>query len=563
VSSLKPLLLRTMRAIRTRLSSARTRLIVERDYWTFRLRFGRTLRARELSPDAPWALIPSVHEWVYQLKLEGMMARALQLKGYAPIALVLSGSSIARRYLRLFGVTRFIELASYIDETTRARARSESATIMGERRSAEELKTLAFDGADIGRQVLSTASRSLHKGRFDLGDEQTRQVVAELLPSAIASTISAGALLDDVRPELILLIERNYADLGPLSDLALARGINVIQFVSAFQDDGLVFKRYTNETKALHPRSLSEKSWELVSRMPWTEERQRELDAEFERRYGGAYFLSRRIQGWTQARPSETVIDELGLDPAKRTAVIFSHVLWDANMFYGRDLFDDQEEWFVESVRAACENDRVNWIVKLHPANVWKRRRDGVEEVELGEVDAIRDEIGALPPHVAILRPESEISTRSIFDLADWGITIRGSVGIELPCFGVPVLTAGTGFYAGLGFTVDSETRGEYLDRLRAIEQIPPLIEEQVLRARKHAYALFFLRRTRFTSFRTIFRPLEEGPHPLDHNLVLTVRSRRELERAEDLRRFADWAVASRDLDYLESPADSESRLGR
>ena len=36
-------------------------------------------------------------------------------------------------------------------------------------------------------------------------------------------------------------------------------------------------------------------------------------------------------------------------------------------MFYGRDLFADQEEWFVETVRAAAANDAVNWVVKLHP----------------------------------------------------------------------------------------------------------------------------------------------------------------------------------------------------
>jgi hypothetical protein len=215
--------------------------------------------------------------------------------------------------------------------------------------------------------------------------------------------------------------------------------------------------------------------------------------------------------------------------------------------FRGIDLFPDQQAWFVESVRAACENPRVNWIVKLHPANVWKQRRDGFE----GEGDEL-ELLGELPPHVKVLRASSEISTRSIFGLADYGITIRGSVGIELPCFGVPVLTAGTGFYAGRGFTVDSATREEYLARLRRIEQVPALTPEQTLLAKKHAYALFRLRPTRFTSFTSVIRPLEELGHPLDHDLLVNLRSREELERADDLRKFGEWAVRSRDLDYLE-----------
>jgi hypothetical protein len=88
--------------------------------------------------------------------------------------------------------------------------------------------------------------------------------------------------------------------------------------------------------------------------------------------------------------------------------------------------------------------------------------------------------------------------------------------------------------------------------RLRAIERIPPLSPEQVELARRHAYALFRLRPTRFTSFLATIRPLEEMGHPLDHDVEIRVRTREELERAEDLRRFAEWATESRELDYLE-----------
>src|SRR5207237_8856279 len=139
-------------------------------------------------------------------------------------------------------------------------------------------------------------------------------------------------------------------------------------------------------------------------------------------------------------------------------------------------------------------------------------------------------------------RPETERSRCSCFAVTDYGITIRGSVGFELPCFGVPVLTAGTGFYSGRGFTVDSATADEYLARLRRIEEIPPLTPEQVELARRHAYALFRLRPMRFTSFLPTIRPLAEMGHPLDHDVELRVRTAEDLRGAEDLRRFTDWA---------------------
>ena len=502
--------------------------------------------------DGPVALFVSLTEFVYQLKLEGMLGTALQLQGWRPAVLVPAGSWVPRKYLSAFGIERFVVLDDYLDDAGRNEAAAAAERILEHEPTLAAVRGLTFHGAAIGRNVLATVSRALHEGAVDLGDPRVRGKLGELLPRTLEATIAAERLLDELRPELVLFLERNYAAEAPLSDVALVRGTNVVQYVSGPQDDTLIFKRFTRETRRDHPRSLSEPSWEAVRRMPWTPERDAELDEEFVKRYGNAWALTRRMQGWTSDRPREDVMEALQLDPGRKTAVLYSHILWDANMFYGEDLFADQEEWFVETVRAAAGNPRVNWIVKLHPANVWKLKREGIEGAR-DEETAIREAIGELPRHVAVVRPGSDISTRSIFGVTDYGITIRGSVGFELPCFGVAVLTAGTGFYSGRGFTIDSATPDEYLERLRTIERIPPLRPDQVELARRHAYALFRLRPTPFTSFLATIRPLEEMGHPLDHDVEIRVRTREDLERAEDLRRFAEWATGSRELDYLAS----------
>jgi hypothetical protein len=475
------------------------------------------------------ALIVSLSTFPYQLKIEGMLSTALGLAGYRPTVLVPAPTPLdaPRRYLACFGVDELVRLEE-----------------------GDEVEAPPLEG-ELRRHVLATASRILHRTSLDPDEPELQPLLRDLALTAARSRAGGAALLDRLQPELVLFNERNYAQEAPICDLALERGLNTIQWVNAFQDDGLVFKRYTEETKGLHPRSLSDDSWERVRALPWTVEHETELAREFELRYAGGWGLTRRNHGWTRAFSAEEIRAELGLDPERRTAVLFSHVLWDANMFFrGVDLFPDQEAWFVESVRAACENPRVQWIVKLHPANVWKQRRDGFEG-EGSELEILREHVGELPPHVHVLRASSEISTRSIFELADWGITIRGSIGVELPCFGVPVLTGGTGFYAGRGFTVDSSSAAEYLDRLRRIEELTPLTDEQTLLAKRHAYALFRLRPTRFTSFSSVFRPLEELGHPLDHDVVVNLRSRAELERAADLRAFGEWARDGRELDYL------------
>ena len=536
-----------------RIRAWRTRVILERDYRSFRRRYGDVIGGHPAAADGV-ALVASLTHSVFQLKLEGMISKAFQHEGVEPVALVPSDTALPRRYLELFGLRRFVTLSDYLSAELEAEARREAERALASVDGEAGLKALTFRGAGIGRQALSTVSRHLHEGRVDLSDARTRDLLVEFLGLSIRTALASERLLADLRPDVVLFNERNYAAEGPLSDLALERGLNVIQFVGGYEDDALVFKRYTAATRGLHPRSLAEESWATVREMPWTPERDRELDDEFARRYDGHSYLAKLNLGNAREQSTDEIVTGLELDPSKPTAVVFSHVLWDANMFYGRDLFDDQEQWFVETVRAATENDRVNWVVKLHPANVWKLKRDHAHG-ELDEVVAIREQIGRLPAHVRLLEPASEISPWSLFGLTDVGVTIRGSIGFELPCFGVPVLTAGTGFYAGRGFTVDSETADEYLARLRTIEGTPRPTAEQVALARRHAYGLFKLRQTRFSSFRARYRPLDEIDHPFEATIDVQARTRAELEQSPDLRRLGSWAVRSHALDYLEEPS--------
>ena len=331
----------------------RSRAIVEKDLRAFRRRYGHVVGPAPAQTGGV-ALIASLSYATYQLKLEGMFAKAFQFHGLEPVALVPSASQLPQRYFEIFGITRFVTLDRYLDAEKIARADRDAEELLAQVETPADLKTLTYLGADVGREALSTVSRYLHEGGVDLDDPKARALLTRLLHTAVRTAIAAERMLDDLEPHLVLFNEKNYAGEGPLCDIALLRGLDVIQFVGGFEDDTTVFKRYTEETKAIHPRSLADSSWQRVQELEWTPERDAELEREFARRYDkDATFLARWNQGWTRRQTRAEIVAKLDLDPAKRTAVVFSHVLWDANMFFGRDLFADQEEWFVETVRVA------------------------------------------------------------------------------------------------------------------------------------------------------------------------------------------------------------------
>lgn len=515
-------------------------------------REARFIREHRLpSADGPLALVFSVNDSIFVLKLEALFAIALRQLGWR-VAIVLGTRrhDRARSYFSAFGLRDFVYLDEVpVEEAALRRGDEAARRLLTDDISVRDIKGWSFEGAWIGSQVLSWVGRIAHKTAIDFADPELRRQLSAELRRGVVGVLRARALIGKLRPRLGVANEVNYAQWGPLVDHTIALGGSVIQFVQPWRDDALFCKRLVPETRRLHPASISPETFAAIDAEPWTARKEKELADVFDDLYGGKWVRQRVNQQNTQRFDTGAVAAELGLDPSKKTAAVFSHVLWDANLFWGEDLFEDYGEWFVETLRAAAANDRVNWIVKLHPANRWKRQLDGVD-TELAELALIRRHLGTLPPHVKLVLPETRISADSLYPVIDWGVTVRGTVGMELPCFGIPALTAGTGRYSGLGFTEDSSSREEYLRKLGRIEEIERLAPEAVLRAKKHAHAVFTRRPWLMKSMRCTFNLPYRANYPLNQNVELTASSMAEIEAARDLRAWAEWAVSDR-LDYL------------
>lgn len=523
-----------------------------RDYREFRAAHGPTLGpGADLADPRRKVLVVSLTDWVMQIKGEAMLAKALQLRGLTPVIAIDPLAVRARLYFRGFGFRDFVSFERFGTRADENEVRAEAAAWMAGSRSFRDLRELQYRGVHVGRHVLGTVSRMLRQGTPDLADPRVRAMLERLLPAAMRTVRRTERLVATARPEMALFLERGYTPYGEVYDVLLNAGVNVVQWVGSHVNESLVFRRCTPENRHDHPFSLSDETWDEVRRHRLTEMEDAILRREFGDRYrDGAWFNRQRLQDGKRVKAADEIRRQLGLDPEKKTAVVFSHLLWDATFFFGTDVFDNYEQWLVETVRAACRNPRLNWVVKLHPANVWKVRRED-PNAEFVEERVLREQIGPLPPHVKLVRPETDINTYSFFQLMDYCLTVRGTIGMEAPCYGIPVVTAGTGRYSGRGFTLDSRDREEYLARLARLETVPPLAPAEIELAKKHAYALFKLRPLEFTSFRLRFPDVETPSHPLDHNADVLVRSFAELAAAPDLKAFADWAIHSKRPDFV------------
>jgi hypothetical protein len=514
----------------------------------FRQRYLGVLPTGGVRGDGPpkKALVISSADFPHFFAVELALVKALGIGGFSPVVLDLHGKSGLADYYGLAEVDDIRAWSSFSNapDVDAAEADLEHAG------NLRDLLSLEHAGTRAGRFAVATALRALRQGHVDLEVARDRMTLARCLAGARAAAEAAQRIIREVRPDLLLLLDSMYSPEGELVDACVNAGIDVAMYALAHRSGSLYFKRYTPSNRSEHPVSLSEATWQLVRDMPWTDAHRGAIHRELEGTYAnGDWYSVCGTQFGTVLVPPVELRKRLGLDPAKRTAVIFPHISWDASMIWGEDLFDTYEEWLVETVRTACRCPQANWVIKIHPAHLGKNTVEG-KLGEPAEAVALRRAIGELPTHVSVIPAGSDISTYSLFGVMDYCLTVRGTVGVEAARLGIPVLTAGTGRYDRRGFTIDSDSRDQFLERVARILEIPGLSSGQRDLADRFAYGLFLMRPLPLSS--VSFRyDRAYGVQDRFLKTSVNVRNAEEWNTAPDLGALADWFARSRHADFL------------
>jgi hypothetical protein len=480
-----------------------------------------------------------------QVEIELGLIKALEMAGYTPVVLIEPANPNIKFY-KLAGVKEFIFLSDMIGNPDLAMAEEVIKNI----HTIEDLLKLEFADARVGKVAITTSFRELRVSTLDLESVQDRQIILKYLAASMGVATAAHRILLQSQADLALIWDGVYTPKGELFDVCLARGIDVIIWENAHRSSTLILKRFNLENRNEQYNSLSQKSWDLIKAMRWTDSQHEQLQHELYNTYAnGDWYPSAGTQFSKRLVDVPEITSRLGLDPGKKTAMIFPHIFWDGSFTSGADLFRSYEEWFIETVRVACSNRQVNWVIKIHPAQVLKNKMENYVGTP-AEVVVLQQHFGNLPPHIFMIPADNDISTFSLFELMDYCITVRGTIGIEAARWGIPVLTAGTGRYDRKGFTLDSDTRQEYLDRLGSIQEIARLSPNQKELADRFAYGHFMLRPFSLETISFDYRK-EYGAVNGFAKVQYNLKSSKGWTDAPDLKAFAQWVNDPGNPDFL------------
>jgi hypothetical protein len=453
--------------------------------------------------------------------------------GFRPIVLLISRSASIEAAYRAMGVERFAVLEDFADSGASLEPIRDGATI-------EDVTRIAHGAIRIGKHATSTFMRWSRQGGFDASNPALRAALNARLAESMSVARAVERILADTRAKVAVLNDRDYTPYGEVFDALIGSGGMCYTWNAAHRNGLLMLKRYDAANHEEHPYGLSEASWDTVRRMPWTPAHWDRLRSEISECYRRGEWYG--VMG-TQVDKSfvgrQQLIETLGLDPAKKTAVIFPPMFWDAPFTWGRNLYTTYADWFAAVLRAAAANRALNWVVKVHPGNVVKERRDGVSGEHL-EVAAMGQIGGADAAHIRVIPADSQISTYSLFELMNYCLTVRGTVGMEAAAFGVVVVTAGTGRYDRHGFTLDPADPAAFTATLAQLHETPAPAETAVELARRYAYGVLFLRPLALDSVRFAYR--QDATATLDVRLTMG----EDPSCAADISEIAAWLRSGR-----------------
>ena len=532
---------RALRPLRLYRSSQETRAHRDR-YLDFKRRHSAAL-GQPLAPlrkSRGIALVCSAHFPGVELELG--VIKALELAGFTPLVLVRRQEWLLRKYYELASLRE--QVHNFYDYTEAPEL--EAAQLLLDRcATPEDLLDCTYRNARVGSHALATALRQEQVAELDLHTAADREILARYLARSMAAADGAARILQKFRPELAVLVDKIHSPQGELFDLCLANGVDCISWDLAHHGSNLRLKRFHPRNRGSSHDSMSAETWRRLRHMEFGNAHRQRLAEVL--REDDPNREGQRAPGQQYSVAPEELREQLGLDPDRKTAIVFPCPATDPTLFWGGSLYPSHAQWLVATLRAAIENDRIEWIVKLPSAPLASVLRDGSPR-EAAELALIQTQLGTLPDHVILLGAESPISALSLLGITDYCVTVRHRLGIDAARRGIPVLTAGRGAYDRHGFTFDSGTQEQYLTRLADIDYIARLSGAARELAERFAYGYYLLRTLPMTSVRLSRHESREAGATRGR---IAAQSADDWYAAWDVNVLAEWLGEARDEDFL------------
>lgn len=333
----------------------------------------------------------------------------------------------------------------------------------------------------VGRLAMASTRRTVAKSALIHPDDF--RCLREKFTYGLRLLACAEELLARASPDAILTNHPTYVEHGGIFFHLGLRDGTPTSCWHIFDPGKCLIRRFSYKSRFENVIGPSEAEWEDLKARADREELVSQAREYLEKRRNGTLsFLPRQPRVGLAEQSSD--LSALRFDAERPLIGVFTHLPWDAAGSFYTDLFPDHRAWVEATARVAVKNRNANWLFRLHPSEAVK---NSVEST----FDVLRRIVPADCGHVQIVQASDPLSSYALLDRLTAAVALRGTLSVELPCFGIPVLCAGTGVGTLGSYALTPTSAKEYEALLSTLHEEPRLSAEQIEEARLLAYGYF------------------------------------------------------------------------
>lgn len=317
----------------------------------------------------------------------------------------------------------------------------------------------------VGAWVRGSLHSHFRANALDVSDPEVEAAARRYLASGLIACFALTRLIDETRPDVMLLFNGRMSSTRVALELARARGIRTIVHERGARHEWLTL----TEDVPCHSLEPVRTCWREWGDVPLTHAELAEIDEVLVGRASGRDLPWKAFT--TDVQPRAAVRERLGLSARRPLWVLFTSSDDEtAGVPEYASAFGTQGEWIARTIEHARRHPEIDLVVRVHP-NTGSKRSLGSNAAQLAELEALGAD---LPANVRMIGATEEISSYTLMDLCTVGLVWASTAGLEMACRGKAVVVAAGQVLHGMPFVRTASDPERYEDDLDALLELAP-----------------------------------------------------------------------------------------
>jgi len=348
----------------------------------------------------------------------------------------------------------------------------------------ENFRSFMFRDVAVGEEAFASILRATFKGTIN-NTKITRHLIERYIMSGILTVIGYEKAFLTISPQRVICVHGVYQTHGLAVKVAKKLNIPVVVLGGGgIRKDTLI----VCHGETYHRQLVNERNLNWINTKLTNYEREKTLTyASSKRNHGaGADYLCYHpnpIENY------QAIFDYCKIDRSRKIVSLFTNVIWDAQIFYEGNIFNDIFDWLFTTIDLLGKNENIWLIIRIHPAEC-----KGGMPTKQPMLKEIKKHYKTLPVNVKVIPPESNLSSYSITEISHANIIYGTKMGLEIALMKKTLIVCGETFSRNKGYGLDIVSKNQYVNLLKKIHLYVTNNDEKFEIALKYAFYFYFRR---------------------------------------------------------------------